>query len=278
MKIAWFTPVTGDREGAEYSRWVLAAMKQLCEPCLCCTDPPERFPAELPVVDLIVRPEALWDLGPLDAVFYVLGNDVRQHAWTFEMARTHPGIVVLLGPTLHRFFLDYYVKHLRRPDLYVTRMAEQYGVDGLTAAHRILGPSFDPERAPVRDEDLCRYTFTKEALRSASATVVHSRRHAAVARRVWNGPVHETWLPGAEIRAASEHSALSYTQGLVRFAEQHSLHGAVDYFAQIAAHAVAERIASQIGHMLGDLGAKPGSEGVEAVIAEAGRLLSPPPA
>src|SRR5439155_23970519 len=127
----------------------------------------------VPAVDLPVHPEALWDLGPLDAVFYVLGSGLQQHAWTFEMARTHPGIVVLLDPSLHWFFLDYYVQHLQRPDLYVTRMAEHYGLEGLAAAHRILGPSFDPTRVRARDEDFRRFTFIEEALRSASAAVVH---------------------------------------------------------------------------------------------------------
>jgi hypothetical protein len=277
LKIAWFSPVTGDGEAIEYSRWVLGPMAELCEPRLCCTDPPDRFPREVPVVDLAAEPEALCDLGPLDAVFYVLGNDLRQHAWIFEMARRHPGIVVLLDPTVHRFFLDYYLQHLQRPDLYITRMAEHYGLEGLTAAHRILGPSFDPAGAQVENADLLRYTFTEEALRSARAAVVHSREHDALARQVWDGSVYETWRPGAaEMGSGADRSALKYVRGLLRFAERHSLHGAIDYFAQSASHAVAERIATQIGQMLGAVGANPGSDEVEAIIAETSRLLSPP--
>ena len=273
MKIVWFSPATGDSEVVEYSRLVLEQMAHLCDPRLCCTDPPERFPPAVPVVDLGAQPEALWDLGPLDAVCYVLGNGLHQHAWIFEMARMHPGIVVLLGPTLHRFFLDYYVQHLRRPDLYVTRMAEHYGLEGLAAAHRILGPLFDPSGTRVQDEDVRRFTFMEEALRSATGVVVHSRRQGALVRRTWNGPVYETWPPGE----AASGSALQYAQGLLRFAHEHALGGAADYFAQSASRAVAERIATEIGHTLGSLGAEPGSPQLEAVIAEAGRLLSPRP-
>jgi hypothetical protein len=277
LKIAWFTQVRGDGEIVEYSRRVLAAMVEVCEPRLCCAEPPERFPPAVPVVDLGASPQALWDIGPIDAVFYVLGNDVLQHAWTFEMARAYPGIVVLRDLTLHPFFIDYYLRHLCRPDLYVARMAEHYGLAGLTAAHRILGPSLDPLSARVEDEDLLRYTFTEEALRSASGAVVHSGSHGALVREVWHGPVHEAWLPGAAGRCAeTDRSASKYAQELLGFAAQQSADGAVDYFAQIASRAIAERLATQIGQALGSLGAKPGSLGLEAVIAEAGRMLSPP--
>jgi hypothetical protein len=278
LRIAWFSPVTGDGEVVDYSRWVLESMAKLCEPCLCCTDPPERFASTVPVVDLGARPEALWDLGPLGAVFYVLGNDPRQHVWTFEMARTHPGIVVLLDPTLHPFFLDYYLRHLRRPDLYITRMVDHYGLEGLVAAHRILGPSFDLADARMQDEDLRRYTFSEEVLRSASGAVVHSRQQSAAVRRTWSGPVYEARPPGdAGMSSTDKRSALQYAQGLLRFAEQQSLRSAGGSFAQTASHAVAGRMATHIGQALGAVGADPGTQQVETVIVEAARLLSPPP-
>ena len=202
MRVAWFTPV-GDGAIADYSRGVLAAMVRLCEPRLFCVGPPDRFPAGIPAADLAARPQALSDLSSFDAVFYNLGNDFRQHAWIFDIARLHPGIVVLHEVTLHRFFLDYYLQHLRRPDLYITRMAEHYGISGLTTAHRVLGPWFDPESARVDDDDLLRYTFTEEALRSARGAVVHSRWHGAIVRRLWSGPVCEAWLPAQRPSASS---------------------------------------------------------------------------
>ena len=72
------------------------------------------------------------------------------------MSRLHPGIVVLLEPTLHRFFLDYYLGRLRRPDLYVTRMAEHYGVKGLATAQLVLGPWLDGGEARIEERDLLR--------------------------------------------------------------------------------------------------------------------------
>ena len=202
MRVAWFTPA-GDGAIAEYSRGVLAAMIRLCEPRLFCEGPLDRLPAGIPVTDLAAEPQALSDLDSFDAVFYNLGSDARQHAWIFDVARLHPGIVVLHDPSLHGFFLGYYVQHLGRPDLYITRMAEHYGIVGLTTAHRILGPWLEPDCARIDDQDLLRFTFTEEALRSASGAVVYSRWHGAIARKLWNGPVCEAWLPAQRPTASS---------------------------------------------------------------------------
>jgi glycosyltransferase involved in cell wall biosynthesis len=202
LRVAWFTPF---RDGAiaEYSRGVLAEMIRLCESRVFCDGPPDRVPGGVSVTDIAAQPQSLAELASFDAVFYNLGNDVRQHAWIFDVARQHPGIVVLHAPSLHRFFVGYYVQHLRRPDLYISRMGDNYGLTGLRAAHRVLGPWFDPQSARLDDRDVARYTFTEEALRSATGAVVHSRWHAALARELWNGPVCEAWLPAQRPSAAS---------------------------------------------------------------------------
>lgn len=201
MRVAWLTPV-GDSAIADYSRGVLGELIRLCEPRLFCVGPPSRFPAGVPAVDVAAQPHALSDLGSFDALFYNLGND-WQHAWIFDIARLHPGIVVLHDLTVHQLLLDYYLRHLSRPDLYIARMAEHYGIGGLIAAHRNLGPSLDPDNARVDDEDLLGYTFTEEVLRSARGAVVHSRWHGAIVRTLWSGPVCEAWLPVQRPSASS---------------------------------------------------------------------------
>ena len=175
-------------------------MVRLCDPCLFCDGAPDRFPAGIPTRDLADGPQAVSDLPSFDAVFYNLGNDFQQYGWIFDVARLHPGIVVLHDRTSHRFFLDYYLQHRRRPDLYVARMAEHYGVAGLTTAHRVLGPWFDPESARLDDDDLLRYTFTEEVLQSANGAVVHSRWHGAIVRQA----VERTGLRGMAPDTATE--------------------------------------------------------------------------
>lgn len=282
MKIAWFTPVTGDDSTVEYSRAVLAAMTRLCEPVLCSNRPAERFPSGLCTVDLTVTPGGLEDHGSVDALFYVLGNDLEQHAWIFEKARTHPGIVILREETLHPFFLDYYVTHLRRPDLYITRMAEHYGVRGLATAYLVLGPRFDAANGQLHDHDLLRYSFTEEVLRSASGIVVHSPRHAARVREVWAGSTHETRMPGRLVSGSFHPEATpsveNYAHGLLRFAENNVGRDAAECLAEIESRRVAGRIASHVGEVLGSVGARLGCPNVEAVIGETARLLSPRPA
>ena len=76
MKVGWFTPVGEDDPGAEYSRAVLAAMAELCDPLLCCDRPSVGFPPGIPVLDFAAAPHRLPDLRSLDAIFYVLGNDL----------------------------------------------------------------------------------------------------------------------------------------------------------------------------------------------------------
>jgi glycosyltransferase involved in cell wall biosynthesis len=201
LRVAWFAAVA-DGAVDDYSRGVLAAMVRLCEPHLFCDSPPEHSPPGVAVEDLSARPEALEELSSFEAVFYNLADDFRQYGRIFDIARRHPGIVVLHGVTLHSFFVDYYL-HLRRPDVYITQMAERFGIAGLTTAHRVLGPWLDPDRARVNRDEPLRYTFTEEALRSATGAVVHSKWHGGTVRRLWAGPVCETWLPARGTGASS---------------------------------------------------------------------------
>ena len=181
---------------------------------------------------------------------------------------------MLRDPTLHRFFLDYYLKRLRRPDLYVTRMAEHYGVAGLASAHQVLGPWFDHGDARIEERDLLRYTFAEEALRSASGAVVHSHPFGTVVPRLWNGPVFEASLP--EELFTSSVVARDYARSLLRFAAQDVSSPAAQPALEPASRDVAERIAGQIGKTLASLGASLDAPGVGPVIREVSSFLWPP--
>jgi hypothetical protein len=274
LKVAWFTSVSGDEPGAGYSRAVLAAMAPLAETLLCCDRPPDRFRLTgIRVLDFAAAPRQLAELEAVDAIFYVLGNDVEQYATIFEMSRDHPGIVVLREATLHRFFLDYYLKRLRRPDLYVARMASHYGVQGLATAQLVLGPWLDGADAHIEAPDLLRYTFTEEALRSASGAVVHSPWLDGVASRGWSGPVFETSLP--EGLFTSLGVARDYAQSLLRFAERDVPPAGERPGLEAQSRELAERIADEIGETLSSLGASLDAPGVGTVIREVSDLLWP---
>lgn len=268
MKIAWFTPVTGHERTVEYSRLVLGAMSELCEPVLCCDRAPEGFPTEIPVVDMSAEPDPRPDPWSADAVFYVLGNGLEHHAWIFEQSREHTGIVVLGDRTLHAFFLAYYLERLGRPDLYVTRMSQYYGLAGLATAHSVLGPWFDVRDARLEPEDMLRYTFNEEALWGASGAVVDSGGHGSLVRRLWSGPVLEATPP-------AEDEILGYARELLRFAEGVAAAAPVDRLADAQSRAVTEQMATHVGALLGSLGANPNSPGIEAVISKAAGLLAP---
>jgi hypothetical protein len=182
---------------------------------------------------------------------------------------------VLRDRTLHTFFLAYYLEHLGRPDLYITRMTQYYGLAGLATAHRVLGPWFDVRDARLEPEDMLRYTFTEEVLWGASGAVVDSGGHGSLVRRLWSGPVHEATLPAEDDPAAGERSILKYARELLRFAEGVAAGAPVDPLADAQSRAVTEQIATHVGTLLGSLGAKPSSPGIEAVISKAARLLSP---
>jgi len=275
LKIAWFTPVTGHAPMVEYSREVLAAMAQLCEPVLCCDRAPDGFPIDIPVMLLTEGSQPRPDAWSVDAVFYALGNDLEQHAWIYETSLEHTGIIVLRDRTLHPFFLSYYLDDLHRPDLYVTRMAEYYGLRGLAAAQRVLGPWFNAGVVQLELEDMLRFTFTEDALRWASGVVVDSRDHGSLVRRLWSGAVHDDPLPAEGERSEGDRPMLQYAEGLLRFAQDRTAGTPVDRVAEAQSRAVAEQMSTQIGTILASIGAKPDSPEVEAVISEAARLLRP---
>lgn len=147
MKLAWFSPVAGDERVVEYSRGVL-----------------DEFNRTAGVRALRVGPEAVLELRSFDAVFYNLADNYSRYGWILELAHRHPGIVVVHDSTLHRLFLAYYVQHLHRPDLYISRMAEHYGIEGLRTAHRVLEASLDAVNGVS-------YPFTEEVCQFATRVV-----------------------------------------------------------------------------------------------------------
>jgi glycosyltransferase involved in cell wall biosynthesis len=196
MRIAWFSPGSGESGIVEYSRRVLGAMRTRATPVLFCAGAAERFPEGVETIDFTAEPDALAELGAYDAVFYNLGNNLKFHGQIWEAARTHPGILVLHDRVLHHFFVEYFQHRMRSPERYLQRMLELYGPASADVAAHML----DPRRwSNVTSEEFLRYSFIEEAVSVARGVVVHSHWHAEAVRRAWSGPLCELWLPSNSV-------------------------------------------------------------------------------
>jgi glycosyltransferase involved in cell wall biosynthesis len=191
MRLAWFTPASGESGIVEYSRRVLRALRPICEPVLFSDGPAEGFPEDVEAIDFAANPQALEQLNSFDAVFYNLGNNVQYHGAIWEVSNAHPGILVLHDRVLQHFFLGYYADRAQNPDAYRQRMSALYGVQGKLVAAQML----DRHRRPDLDTELLEYSFIEDAVRRAQGVVVHSAWHAEAVRATWGGPICTLWLP-----------------------------------------------------------------------------------
>ena len=157
---------------------------------------PDRPPHGIPFVDFASDPRALDRLAGYDAVIYNLGNHLRFHRAEYEVSARVPGIVVLHDRTLHHFFAGYYITYLRRPELYLERMATLYGDRGREVGAAVVAQH--GERAWSRADEVVEHAFTEDALANAIGAVTHSAGHAAAVRRHWGGPVCDLPMPAYE--------------------------------------------------------------------------------
>lgn len=193
MRIAWFSPTAGESGIVEYSRRVLAALREVAEPVLFSRGPAEQFPAGVETVDYEADPGALTKLDRYDAVFYNLGNHPHHHGAIWQVSCTHPGIVILHDRIMHHFYYGHLVDDLHDPGAYRQRMTDLYGRRGAAFAERML--TIDPEARPT-EREIGEFSFLEEAVRAARGVVVHSRWHAEAVRAAWDGPICTLWLPG----------------------------------------------------------------------------------
>jgi glycosyltransferase involved in cell wall biosynthesis len=188
MRIAWFSPGSGQSGVVDYSRRVLEAMRHVAAPVLFSYGPAERFPDGVPVVDFSVDQSALARLSEYDAVIYNLGNSLHYHWAIWEAARSHPGILILHDRVLHHFFAAYFLASSGSSEAYRECVARLYGPTGAAIAERRLEGR--AERDPLFD-----YSFIEYVVQAARGVVVHSRWHADAVREAWKGPICELWLP-----------------------------------------------------------------------------------
>ncbi|HYY96642.1 MAG TPA: methyltransferase domain-containing protein [Pyrinomonadaceae bacterium] len=195
MRLAYFSPLTPQRSGiADYSEELLPHLSEGAEVTLFVDgfEPASGdLRARFPLRDFRRDPSALRSLAGFDAVVYHVGNDHRYHAGILDVARTHPGVVVL-----HDFALQDYFLGLARERgdlrLYLEEVAACHGEEARREAADALARGGTPAivARPVEFPLNCRVAQSAEGL------VVHSEWGRARLSQIAPGvPVAHIQMP-----------------------------------------------------------------------------------
>ncbi len=176
MRIAFFSPMPPARTGiADYSAALAGELGRLADIQVFCDSPP-RF-----------------DPCAFDCSVYQLGNN-PYHAFVYEAALAHPGVVVLHEANLHHLIADLTI---RRDDWdgYLRECEYEGGPPALAYARRVRALEAGPDYEGL--------PMTRRVLERATGVIVHSNYMVDEVRRAgFRGPViripHGAWLPEAD--------------------------------------------------------------------------------
>ena len=179
MRLALVSPMPPSKSGiADYSAALAASLASLAE------------------VSVVSGPDACFNPAAFDQVVYQIGNNPF-HAFVYELALQHPGVVVLHEPNLHHLMADLTI---RRGDWdgYLREVGYDGGEQALVHAERARTLEMAPDYAGV--------PMLRRLLERSRAVVVHSRYAEEEVRRAgFPGPVavipHGAWEPQVD-RAA----------------------------------------------------------------------------
>jgi glycosyltransferase involved in cell wall biosynthesis len=168
-RINWFSPLPPANTAiAEYALTTLRALAQHAD-VVVWTDRP-YWPLELEAAATVRQ----WDgeswpaLNMADATLYHIGNNVRFHGWIWEVARRHPGVMVLHETRLHEFFAGQLLDNAADETAYLAAVGRCYGAEGLSHARRFMrGDATAGELAET-------LPMTELALERARGAVVHT--------------------------------------------------------------------------------------------------------
>ena len=172
MKVNWFSPLPPAKtEIANHTARLLPVLAARAEVTLW-TDQPQWEPAlERCAVVRRYQPQVMsWpELNRGQASFFNIGNNVHFHSSIWEVARRHPGVVILHDQCLQHFFSGLYLAQRQDRDGYIAQMVRYYGREGRRAANEFLG-------GRLSIDHLCAaYPLTLLALENALGVLVHTR-------------------------------------------------------------------------------------------------------
>lgn len=172
MKLNWFSPLPpAPTDIGHFSKRLLPALAARADVTLWTDqtkwDPALKGHAEVRSYDLRSMPWA--DLNRGDVCIYNIGNNPLFHGSIWQVARQHPGIVILHDTRLHHLFDGLYRVQRRDLSAYLAMMEFYYGVAGRNDAHECF--MSEGHNINVMAE---KYPLTDLATENALGVVVHT--------------------------------------------------------------------------------------------------------
>lgn len=191
-RIHWFSPLPpAHTDIAQYAMRTLPVLAKYCD--VVAWTPQHYWPRALEAyVEVRLWKEHAWPaLNTADAAVFHLGNNIEFHGWIWEIARQHPGIVVLHDVRLHEFFASVLMEHAGHEADYVAAVRRCHGEAGAAQAQRLLqGRTNATELAET-------LPMTDLALARARGAIVHTRAAWEAVRDLRRCPVLQLDLPFA---------------------------------------------------------------------------------
>ena len=189
MRIAWFSPLSEKSAIGRASTYIVRELAKGVDVEFWHFDKGPLHPVR--EAKLVYAPSAdLCRLTSFDLVVYNLGNDLPFHGEIYDVARQHPGLVVLHDLVMHHFFASLYLETRRDPTAYLAEMEHWYGVAGRAAGERSVRGN------PVWEtNEVVNFPLLERCTEGALGVIAHSEYLLDAVRRTFSGPTRKINLP-----------------------------------------------------------------------------------
>ncbi len=193
MRLAFFSPMPPSTSGiADYSEALLSSMRLLAD------------------VTVFADAEAPFDPSNFDLALYHAGNNPH-HAFVYETALRHPGVVVMHESNLHHLIADITIRR-GDWDAYLREAEYNGGPEALARARCVRALEIGPDYEGL--------PMTRRLLETSRAVIAHSRHMACEVRNAgFRGPIaripHGAWIPDVDRLAYRQRLGLDETTPLI---------------------------------------------------------------
>src|SRR5437016_1885931 len=179
MRVAFFSPMPPSPSGiADYSQALLEHLKRLVE------------------IEVFSDASRAFHREEFDLALYQVGNNPH-HAFTYETALRHPGVVVMHESNLHHLIADLTIRR-GDWDAYVRECEYHGGPEARAFAERVRNLEVGPDYEGL--------PMTRRLLERSRGVIVHSDFMRGETRRAgFQGPIgvipHGAWIPEGDRNA-----------------------------------------------------------------------------